>query len=111
MGFNRVGVFSFENNVDANGDAVSGDAGNGDGVNDNGDDDGNLDTNGDGVNDKGNANGDGNRDTNGDGLNNEVNVNGDWCDLHYPFPSSLTKLQNPKELSTLFCSCCDSLSL
>ena len=68
MDFNRVGVFSFENIVDANGDAVSGDAGNG--FNDNGDvddDDGNLDTNGDGVYDKGNANGeeDGNRDTNG----------------------------------------------
>ena len=29
MDFNRVGVFSFENIVDANGDAVSGDAGNG----------------------------------------------------------------------------------
>ena len=83
MDFNRVGVFSFENIVDANGDA-------GNGVNDNGnvDDDGNLDTNGDGVYDKGNANGeeDGNRDTNGDGLNDEVNVNGDWCDLQYPFP-------------------------
>ena len=75
MDFNRVGVFSFENIVDANGDAGNGD-------------DGNLDTNGDGVYDKGNANGeeDGNRDTNGDGLNDEVNVNGDWCDLHYPFP-------------------------
>ena len=53
MDFNRVGVFSFENIVDANGDAVSGDAGNG--VKDNGDDDGNLDTNGDGVYDKGKA--------------------------------------------------------
>ena len=53
MDFNRVGVFSFENIVDANGDA-----GNGDSVNDNGDadDDGNLDTNGEE---------DGNRDTNG----------------------------------------------
>ena len=53
MDFNRVGVFSFENIVDANGDTGNGD-------------DGNLDTNGDGVYDKGNANGeeDGNRDTN-----------------------------------------------
>ena len=39
-------------NVDANGDAGSGDAGNGVGVDDNGDgdDDGNLDANGDGDN-------------------------------------------------------------
>ena len=58
-------------NVDANGDAGSGDAANGVCVDDNGDDDGNLDANGDG-----NANGeeDGNCDANNDGLN------GDWCD-------------------------------
>ena len=50
-------------NGDANGDAGSGDAGNGVGVDDNGDGDD-----------------DGNLDANGDGLNDEVSVNGDRCD-------------------------------
>ena len=61
-------------NVEANGDAGSGDAGNGVGVKDNGDDDGV------GVNDNGDGDDDGNLDANGDGLNDEVSVNGDRCD-------------------------------